>query len=127
MTLLSATAPAVLQNYYRILTGGIDAYREGAELRPLLSDRLEFSGTLAGHLTDATEGFLQGVSGFISTVRSIDVLREVHDEQGSAVLYDAAMPGGTVRFAEVFGYAEGVIASLYLHYEGQDYIAKGGR
>ena len=127
MPILSPAAPTVLQQYYRILTGGIDAYRDGAELRPLLSDHLEFSGTLAGTLSDATEGFLQGVSGFISTVRSIDVLREVHDGQGSAVLYDATMPDGTVRFAEVFGYTDGVIASLYLHYEGPDYIAKGGR
>jgi hypothetical protein len=127
MTILSSSAPSLLQHYYRILTGGLEAYGDGAELRPLLSGHLEFHGTLAGDVPDATDGFLQGVTGFIGTVRRINVLREVHDSNGSAVLYDAAMPGGTVRFAEVFTYDDGVISSVYLHYDGQDYLAKGGQ
>ncbi|XTR51746.1 hypothetical protein ACOM2C_17130 [Pseudarthrobacter sp. So.54] len=32
------------------------------------------------------------MKGFIATVRSIDLVREVHSEHGSAVLYDAEMP-----------------------------------
>jgi len=51
----------------------------------------------------------------------------VHDDRGSAVLYDATMPGGTVRFAEFFTYGDGVINTLFLHYDGPDYIRKGGR
>ncbi|MEV8509200.1 hypothetical protein AB0368_30795 [Actinoplanes sp. NPDC051475] len=43
------------------------------------------------------------------------------------MLYDAEMPGGTVRFAEFFTFGDGVIETLNLHYDGQDYIAKGGR
>ena len=123
----SRSAPAVLQQYYRILTSGAAAYGDGQELRELLAGRLDFTGSLAGHHVDATEGFLHGVSGFISTVRSINVVRDVHDGQGSAVLYDAQMPGGTVRFAEFFTMRDGVIDTLNLHYDGQDYIAKGGR
>ena len=124
---LSSSAPAVLQQYYRILTSGAAAYGDGQELRELLASHLDFTGSLAGHHVDATEGFLQGVSGFISTVRSINVVRDVHAGQGSAVLYDAQMPGGTVRFAEFFTMGDGVIDTLNLHYDGQDYIAKGGR
>lgn len=44
-----------------------------------------------------------------------------------AVLYAAEMPGGTVQFAEFFTFRGGVIDTLNLHYNGQDYIAKGGR
>ena len=124
---LTTSAPSVLQEYYRILTAGGEAYDVGQRLRVLLSDHLDFTGSLAGHHPDATNGFLHGVVGFISTVRSISVVREVHDEHGSAVLYDAEMPGGTVRFAEFFTLRSGVIATLDLHYDGQDYIAKGGR
>ena len=124
---VSAAAPAVLREYYRILTAGADAFGEGQALRALLSDHLDFTGSLAGHHPDATDGFLHGVAGFISTVRGIDVVREVHDESGSAVLYDAEMPGGTVRFAEFSTLRDGVIDTLQLHYDGQDYIAKGGR
>ena len=124
---ISTTMPAVLQEYYRILTAGAEAFGDGQSLRPLLSRHLDFTGSLAGHRPDATDGFLHGVAGFIATVRNIDIIREVHDEEGSAVLYDAEMPGGTVRFAEFFTFRDGVIATLHLHYDGQDYLAKGGR
>ena len=124
---LSASAPEVIRDYYEVLLGGEKAYGRGDSLRPLLSEHLDFTGSLAGHRPDATEGFLQGASGFVSTVKSIEVVREVHNAEGSAVLYDATMPGGVVRLAEFFTYQEGVIGTLYLHYDGNDYIAKGGR
>ena len=92
-----------------------------------MSEHLDFTGSLAGHRPDATEGFVHGAAGFISTVRSINIVREVHDEQGSAVLYDAELPGGIVRFAEFFTIRDGVIDTLNLHYDGQGYLAKGGR
>lgn len=123
---LSSSAPRVLQDYYQILTAGPQSYGLGEQLRPLLSEHLDFTGSLAGHHPDSTDGFLHGVAGFIGTVASINVVRDTHDEHGSAVLYDAAMPGGTVRFAEFFTLADGVIDTLHLHYDGQDYISKGG-
>ena len=58
---VSTSAPAVLQEYYRVLTGGSEAFGEGGRLRPLLCDHLDFTGSLAGHRPDATEGFLRGV------------------------------------------------------------------
>ena len=124
---LSASAPEVLQQYYRVLTAGPVAFGDGQSLRVLLSEHLDFTGSLAGHRPDATEGFVHGAAGFISTVRSINVVREVHDEQGSAVLYDAELPGGIVRFAEFFTIRHGVIDTLNLHYDGKGYLAKGGR
>ncbi|GAA1971122.1 hypothetical protein [Microbacterium deminutum] len=125
--IVSPSAPEPVQQYYRVLTAGADAFDEGRGLRVLLSDHLDFTGSLAGHRSDATEGFVHGAAGFISTVRSIGVIREVHDEHGSAVLYDAEMPGGTVRFAEFFTFRDNVIETLNLHYDGPDYLAKGGR
>lgn len=124
---VSTSAPPVLQAYYRILGAGAAGFGEGQELRPLLSGHLDFTGSLAGHRPDSTQGFLHGVAGFVSTVRSITVVREVHGADASAVLYDAEMPGGVVRFAEFFTFRDGVINTLQLHYDGQDYIAKGGR
>lgn len=124
---VSTSAPQVLQDYYRVLVAGPDAFGDGQRLRVLLSNHLDFTGSLAGYRPDATDAFIHGAAGFISTVRSIDVIREVHDKQGSAVLYDAEMPGGTVRFAEFFTVRDGLIDTLNLHYDGGDYIAKGGR
>ena len=84
-TTISTAAPRVLQEYYRILAGGPDACGQGDDLRPLLSE----------HHPDATDGFLQGVAGFIGTVQHLQVVREVHDPSGSAVLHDATLPGGS--------------------------------
>ncbi|WP_324013498.1 hypothetical protein [Microbacterium sp. JZ37] len=125
--IVSSDAPRVLQEYYAVLTSGADAYGDGDALRPLLSDHLDFTGSLAGHIPDATEGFLQGASGFVATVQGIELVQEVHGTSGSAVLYDATMPGGVVRIAEFFTLRDGVIDRLQLHYDGQDYLAKGGR
>lgn len=124
---VSVSAPSVLQEYYRILTAGSDAFGQGEELRGLLTSHLDFTGSLAGHHVDATEGFLRGMVDFISTVRSINVIGEVHDGQASAVFYDAEMLGGIVRFAEFFTIRDGVIDTLNHHYDGQDYITKGGQ
>ena len=126
MTTLGDDAPGVLQAYYRILGAGMASYDPAGEFRTLLADDLEFEGPLAGKRTGA-EGFCQGVKGFIANVRAINVIQEVHGLRGSAILYDARMPGGTVRFAEFFTISDGRIAALRLHYDGADYTRKGGR
>lgn len=124
---LSSNAPDVLREYYRVLEAGTDAYDNGAGLRETLTPHLDFTGALAGHIPDATEGFLQGVAGFIDTVQDIEVLQDVHDDSGSAVHYLATMPGGPVTFTELFTFERDRIASLRLHFDGPDYLAKGGR
>ena len=124
---LSSASPQTLKDYYRILESGIDSYQDGADLRPLLGDHLDFTGSLAGHLPDATNGFLGGVAGFIATVKQIEIIHDVHGPNGSAVLYTATMPGGPMTFAEFFTFDGGRITSLNLHYNGPEYIEKGGR
>ena len=122
---LSATAPAALHAYYAILQRGVDAF-DRAELRALLTDQLDFTGPIAGHRPDSTDAFLLGVKGFVSSARGIELIRDVHDDGGSAVLYEAALPAGSVTFAEFFTFDDGRIASLHLTYSGQDYLAAGG-
>lgn len=124
---LSPAAPQVLQDYYRILEAGDADFRDGAILRALLGDHLDFTGPLAGHRPDATDGFLRGVAGFIATVERIDVIHDVHGPTGSAVLYTATMPGGPMTLAEFFTVDGGLITSLHLHYNGPEYLEKGGR
>ncbi|MEV0584463.1 nuclear transport factor 2 family protein [Nonomuraea sp. NPDC050310] len=125
MSVVSTAAPVPLPAYYRILTGGIDAYGDGRDLAPLLADDLDFEGPIAGRVTGAAR-FLQGVKGFIANVGTIDLIQEVHGPDGSAVLYDAQLPRGGVRFAEFFTFADGKIQRLHLHYDPADYLAKGG-
>ncbi|MFI6631211.1 nuclear transport factor 2 family protein [Nonomuraea fuscirosea] len=125
MTVITGTAPPLLKAYYQVLTGGIENYDEGRELAPLLADDLEFEGPLAGHVTGAAR-FLQGVKGFIANVGKIEVIQEVHGPGGSAVLYDAHLPKGIVRFAEFFTFADGKIQRLRLQYDPAAYLAGGG-
>ena len=124
---LSAAAPLVLRAYYRILGGGRQAYRDGAAMRGLLGDHLDFTGPLAGRRPDSTDAFLRGVAGFIDTVGAIDIIQDVHDAHGSAVLHAATMPGGPMLFAEFFTLEDSRIVGLRLHYNGPEYLDTGGR
>ncbi|GGO78965.1 hypothetical protein GCM10012289_62170 [Nonomuraea cavernae] len=125
MAFLSEHAHCALKDYYRVLTGGIDNYADGRELAPLLTDDLEFEGPIAGRVTGAAP-FRQGVKGFIANVSKIDVIQEVNGPEGSAVLYEAHLPRGTVRLAEFFTFTDGKIQRLRLHYDPAAYIAAGG-
>ncbi|MFF3226555.1 nuclear transport factor 2 family protein [Nocardia suismassiliense] len=125
MTVVGDNAPAVLREYYRILTGGIENYGDGGDLAPLLADDLHFEGPIAGQVTGAAP-FLQGVRGFIANVQKIDLIQEVHGPDGTAVLYDAHLPEGTSRLTEFFTFAEGKIQRLCILYDPADYLAKGG-
>jgi hypothetical protein len=126
MMTLSEAAPEVLQRYYRILAAGIAAYDPDGELRTLLAEDLEFEGPISGKRTGAA-GFCQGVKGFIATVSAIEVVQEVHGVGGSAMLYDAHLPGGVVRLAEFFRLEDARIAALRIHYDPAEYVERGGR
>lgn len=125
MTVVSDSAPAVLREYYRILTGGIESYGDGRDLAPLLADDLHFEGPIAGQVTGAAP-FLEGVKGFVANVEKIDLVQEVTGPGGTAVLYDAHLPKGPSRLTEFFTIADGRIQTLRIMYDPADYLAKGG-
>ncbi|WP_261625017.1 nuclear transport factor 2 family protein [Nesterenkonia marinintestina] len=125
MTILSQRAPSVLEAYYEILTSGIEKYGDGSALSPLLMEDFDFEGPIAGHEVGSSL-FLEGVRGFIANVNRIDLVQEVHDTDGSAVIYDAHMPEGIVRLTEFFRFTNGRIQRLRLLYDPADYLAKGG-
>jgi hypothetical protein len=85
-----------------------------------------FEGPIAGRVV-GVERFISGVSGFIETVRSVSMLRQLYTEGMAAALYDAEMPGGAVRFAEFFQIVGGKIQSIELVYDPTEYRARGGR
>ncbi|GAA1558297.1 hypothetical protein GCM10009678_46640 [Actinomadura kijaniata] len=125
MTVVSDSAPPVIRDYYRVLTGGIESYADGRELLPLLADDLDFEGPIAGRVTGSAP-FKEGVRGFVANVGGIELVQEVHGPGGTAVLYDAHLPRGTVRMAEFLEIADGRIRRLRLQYDPADYLAKGG-
>jgi len=115
----------VVQTYYDILAGGAATF-DPARLTAILAPDLVFEGPIAGHVTGA-ERFSQGVLGFIETVRSLDIVHQLYAGDTAATLYDAEMPGGTVRFAEFFHVEDGTIQTLRLVYDAAEYRARGGR
>lgn len=121
----TAGAAQIVHVYYEILKSGT-ATVDDTRLRAILATDLVFEGPIAGHVVGA-ERFIKGVSGFIETVRSITMLHELHSQDTVATLYDARMPGGTVRFAEFFRIEDGKIQSLRLLYDPAEYRARGGR
>lgn len=119
-------AHPLLRRYYAVLGGGAFGYREGSELLPLLAADFVFEGPIAGRVSGA-DRFAQGVRGFIETATSISLLQAVTGADGAAVLYDADLPGGVVRFAEFFEFDGNRISRLRIQYDDADYVAKGGR
>lgn len=126
MAEVSVQAPKPIHEYYSILTGGSGAGTESGALAAILDEQMVFEGPVAGRRVGSAP-FLRGVAGFIDTVQRIEVVQDVHAPQGSAVLYDAHMPGGVVRFSEFFTVSDGLIRTLRLHFDPSDYAAKGGR
>lgn len=115
----------LVQIYYDTLKDGMASFDED-RLRTILASDLLFEGPIAGRHVGA-EGFIQGVAGFAGTMRGLTMLRQLHTRDAAATLYDAEMPGGTVRFAEFFEIADGKIQSLRLLYDAHEYQARGGR
>src|SRR6478736_3482469 len=97
----------IIDTYYEILED-FDAER----LRAIVAPDLRFEGSIAGRRSGA-EPFIAGVAGFAAAARSITMLQR----EPTAALYDAELPGGTVRFAEFFEVADGRIQALRLHYD----------
>lgn len=116
----------VLREYYAILRAGAHAYDGGRGLLPLLTEDFVFDGPIAGRIAGAAR-FAQGVRGFIEAVRELTPLQAVVGTDSAAVLYDAVLPGGVVRFSEFFEFDGGRIRELHIQYNPADYLAKGGR
>ena len=121
-----ADVPAGLVSaYYEILQAGAGSY-DPERLRSILTSDLDFEGPIAGHVRGA-DRFTRGVAGFIETQHGIRFVQQVVTHDAAAVLYDADLPGGTLRFAEFFRFDGGQIASITLLYDPARYAASGGR
>lgn len=119
------TGEQVVRSYYDILRAGAEAF-EPDRLRALLAPDLDFEGPIAGRRTGA-EPFVKGVSGFVYAARHVELIREIYAGDRAAVLYDAQLPGGPVRFAEFFELGDGRIQSLRLMYDAAEFRARGGQ
>ncbi|GAA5207170.1 nuclear transport factor 2 family protein [Microbacterium kyungheense] len=127
MTINTSVAESpTLSRYYDVLRAGAEAYRDGRDLLPLLADDFVFDGPIAGRVAGGAR-FAHGVRGFVENVREITLLQVVTGDAAAAVLYDAEMPGGAVRFSEFFVFDGDRIAELRIQYDAADYLAKGGR
>ncbi|MGC1183806.1 MAG: nuclear transport factor 2 family protein [Candidatus Dormiibacterota bacterium] len=115
----------VVQTYYDILKQAKDS-SDLAGLRAVLDPDLAFEGPISGHQVGA-ESFITGVSGFVETMRSMDFLHQLSVGDRAATLYYAEMPGGSVRFAELFQVERGKIRSLRLLYDAARYGDRAGR
>jgi SnoaL-like domain len=115
----------VVQAYYDILTGGMATF-DPARLRAILATDLVFEGPIAGRVVGA-ERFSKGLTGFIETMPSLNMVHQLYAGNMAATLYDAQMPGGTVRFAEFFHVENAMVHTLRLVYDAAEYRDRGGR
>lgn len=119
-------ASTLVSAYYDSWQNGIATF-DGQRLAGILAEDLDFEGSIAGKRRGAA-GFIVGLQRFVEGLRSpVHVQQRVEAGEAAAVLYDAEIPGGSMRFAEFFRVEDGRIASIKLLYDAAQYRALGGR
>ena len=119
-------AAQLISDYYASWKEGISTFDE-ARVQGVLAENLDFEGPIAGKRQGAA-GFVGGLKRFVEGLRApIRILQDIKSSNQAAVLYDADLPEGTMRFAEFFQVADGRIQSIRLLYDAAQYRALGGR
>lgn len=123
---MATNTAAVIEDYYGSWRDGISSFDENRVTGVLVED-LDFEGPIAGKRKGAA-GFIGGLKRFVEGLKApIDILQMLDSDDQAAVLYDAALPEGTMRFAEFFRVVDGRIQSINLLYDAERYRALGGR
>lgn len=125
MTETDLTRTEIIETYYEILQSGSERF-DPERLQAILAPDLVFEGPIAGHRTGAAP-FLKGVAGFVATLRHLEMLQLLVTDGQAAALYEAELPGGTLRFAEFFELDAATITSLRLLFDPTEYRNRGGR
>ena len=126
MELTKNSTAEVIDGYYDSWRSGIASF-DGARLGAILAEDLDFEGPIAGKRRGAA-GFIGGLTRFVEGLQApIRILQEVDAADGAAVIYDADLLGGSMRFAEFFQVAAGRIQAIKLLYDAAQYRALGGR
>ncbi len=119
-------AATLVRAYYGSWQNGIDTFDKQG-LTEILAEDLDFEGSIAGKRRGAA-GFIVGLQRFVEGLKSpIHLQQQVEAGDMAAVLYEAEIPGGSMRFAEFFRVEHGRIASIQLLYDAAQYRALGGR
>ncbi|HET7465448.1 MAG TPA: nuclear transport factor 2 family protein [Candidatus Dormibacteraeota bacterium] len=116
----------IVSAYYDSWRDGIASF-DRSRLTQILAEDLDFEGSIAGKRRGSA-GFIAGLQRFVEGLQApIEVQQRVESGDLAAVLYDAELPGGVMRFAEFFRVEHGRIVSLKLLYDAAQYRAQGGR
>lgn len=126
MEVAKSKTAELIDTYYNSWRNGINSF-DAARVRGILAEDLDFEGPIAGKRQGAA-GFVGGLTRFVEGLQGpIGILQQVDSEHQGAALYDAALPGGTMRFAEFFQVDRGRIQAIKLVYDASQYRALGGR
>ncbi len=126
MEIANTKTAEVVDEYYASWRNGISSFDEN-RVRGVLVENLDFEGPIAGKRQGAA-GFVGGLKRFVEGLRApIQILQQMDSGEQAAVLYDADLPEGTMRFAEFFQVRDGRIESIKLLYDAAQYRALGGR
>ena len=126
MELAKTETAELIDAYYDSWRNGIGSFDQ-TRVGAILADDLDFEGPIAGKRTGAA-GFIGGLRRFVEGLQApISLLQRVGSGDEAAVLYDADLPEGRMRFAEFFVIDGGRIRAIKLLYDATQYRALGGR
>ena len=126
MELAKTETAELIDAYYDSWRNGIGSFDQ-TRVGAILAEDLDFEGPIAGKRTGAA-GFIGGLRRFVEGLQApISLLQRVGSGDEAAVLYDADLPEGRMRFAEFFVIDGGRIRAIKLLYDATQYRALGGR
>jgi hypothetical protein len=126
MAATTIEAAELVDAYYASWEGGIPSFDEG-RLATVLAEDLDFEGPIVGRRRGAA-GFIGGLRRFVDGLQApVRIVARIDNPSAAAVLYDADIPGGTMRFTEFFEVGDERIQVLRLLYDAAQYRALGGR
>jgi len=126
-TTATAETTELVSAYYDSWQKGIATF-DRERLGRILAEDFDFEGSIAGKRRGPSAGFIAGLQRFVEVLRPpIKVMHRLESGDQAAVLYEAVLPGGAMRFAEFFRIENGRIASLQLMYDPAQYREFGGR
>lgn len=126
MTTATAETTELVSAYYASWQNGIATFDRN-RLARILAEDLDFEGSIAGK-RKGSAGFLAGLHRFVEAMQPpIKFIHRIDSGDQGAVLYEAELPGGMMRFAEFFRVEKGRIASLQLLYDPAQFRELGGR
>jgi hypothetical protein len=123
---VKATTGELIDAYYSSWGSGIESF-DARRLRELLADDVYYESPIAGDRQGVAR-FVADLMRIAADLRSpIRIVKRFESDDRAAIVYDASLPQGSIRFAEFIDIAAGRIRTITQVFDAGRYQPGGRR